>query len=124
MEPAGASLASSRLSGERSASLFGPRPPCVVDQDAPIRGRGQGEEVRPVLERCRGARGQAQKRLVHEGGRLKRVPRSFSPEVALRETPELLVHEGHEVVQGLSLSLAVAREKPGHFPLGHLLLAS
>jgi hypothetical protein len=44
--------------------------------------------------------GQAQVHLVHEGSRLQRVALALAAHVVMCETPQLFIHDRHELVSG------------------------
>ena len=55
-----------------------------------------GKEMRPVLNLA--SLDEAQEGFVDESGRLRRAVRSFVPKVALRQAPQLLVHDWRELI--------------------------
>ena len=71
----------------------------AIDQYLPHRSRRDPDEVPLVMPRRAGV-GQPQVDLVHERGRLKRLPRRLAAHVCGREPPQLVVHTGGEIVCG------------------------
>ena len=69
----------------------------ALDENLPHRSRGDADEVPLVVPRRAGAR-QPQIRLVHERGRLQRLPRPLAPHVGGREAAQLVIDPRREVM--------------------------
>jgi hypothetical protein len=96
----------------------------VVHKDLTHCPRGNGDEMRPVLQLNRLASCQSDVRLVDEGRALQGVIRSFGLELVVSETPQLLVHQGHESAEGFFIALRPLLQKLGHLTgliFGHAL---
>jgi hypothetical protein len=88
----------------------------VVDQDAPHRGRGYGEEVSAVPDRLRRALVQAKKRFMNQRSRLQQVTGPFVSEIALGEAAKLPVHDRHQFIAGRLVAATPAFEETRNVP--------
>ncbi len=82
-----------------------------VHQDAPHQLRGHGEEVRAVLPPHAARIDQAQIGLVDERRGLQRVAGTLSRHVAMREPVEFVVHQRHQPIQRLLVSLIPGQQQ-------------
>ena len=85
----------------------------VIDQDAPHQPGGHREEVGAVLPFHLADVDQAQVRLVDERGRLERVPGALPAHLPVRETAQLLVHQGNQLLEGRFVARAPGDEQTG-----------
>jgi hypothetical protein len=92
----------------------------MIDENAAHHAGGDAEKLRPVLPRGSILAGHPQVRLMYERRRLKRMTRPFASQVGRRPFSQLGVHEGHEAVGSLRVSLAPRPQKPGDTGLVHL----
>jgi hypothetical protein len=87
----------------------------VVHQDAPHDASGDGKEVRAIVP-CHLFRiDQTEIRLVDERRGLQAVIRTLVPDVSLRDSMELCVHERNQSLQGILVALSPFDKQPGDF---------
>jgi hypothetical protein len=86
----------------------------VLEQHAPHRGRGDGEEVTLALPRLLALVDHAQPRLVHERGRLQRVRAALPLEMARGEPAQLSLHGGDELGQEGAVPRAQLSQETRH----------
>ena len=79
----------------------------MIDEDAPHRAGGDGEEVTTVLPGHVGL-GEAQEGFVDERGRLQRVRRPLAAHVAARQAVQLRVDERRQLGEGVVVAAAPA----------------
>ena len=101
-------------------------PPGMVHQDAAHGLGGHPEELGPVLPARLALVDQPQVGLVDEGGGLQGVAGVLAPEVALGLAVQLVVDDGHELVQGGGVTTAPGLEQTRHVVPGgrHTMPAS
>jgi hypothetical protein len=96
-----------------SATLVGPSPTCVIDEDLPHEGGGDTIEVRSARERCAACIHEPQVDLMDESCRLYREPWRFAAELTACHAPQLVVHKRDEAVERPIVSLAPGQEQAG-----------
>jgi hypothetical protein len=84
-----------------------------VDQNPPHDPGAHSEKMRAVLPLQLADLRQAKIRLVHEGGRLKRVAGALLPHVVGSQPPELFVDERRQAVQGRTIAAAPRAKQRG-----------
>ncbi len=97
---------------EVAAALAGALLSRVIDEHAPHRLRGEGEEVMAIVDDV-GAVHEAQIRLVDERGRLQRVLPGFAAHVASRQLMKLRVQGAHDAVRGVGVAAAHTSKQRG-----------
>ena len=78
----------------------------IVDQDAPHRARRNREELTAVDPLCARLSRETQIRLMHHGGRGKRMTARFNAELPMRYPLELAIDQRHETVHRLRSAAA------------------
>jgi len=89
----------------------------MVDEHAPNRLGGKGEEVCPPAPLDLSLVHHAKIRFVNEGRRLKGVIGPLVPEVTLSQSAQLIVHQRKESIRGRSIPLAGILEHSREFSL-------
>ena len=95
-----------------TASFLRRAPTSVVDEDPAHGLRGHPEEVRTTLEAHRGMSGEAEKRLVHQGGRAEGVVRALVAKLTRGELAQFRVYQWHQPVQALGVPTGHPAENP------------
>lgn len=108
-----AALVERHLNG-RTAALGRLMPPGIVHQNAPHLLCGHPEELGPVLPVRLALIDEPQVSLVHQGSCLEGVSRALALEVALGLAVQLLVDDGHQLVERGRVSAAPCLEQIGH----------
>ena len=77
--------------------------PRALDQDLAHQARRDAEEVRPVARSC-GTASEAQPCFVHESRRIECLTGPFAAHLRVRDSPQLLVDEGQQRIDGAFLT--------------------
>src|SRR6516165_11695311 len=89
--------------------------PGLLDEDAPHRLGGGGEEVATILPgRAVRVADQPEVGLVDQRCRLEGLSRRLAGEPGLGEPPELLIDDGHQLAGALRLTPADRLQEPSH----------
>ena len=99
---------------QAAAVLAGGAPARVVGQDAPHHLRGDAEEVGAVLPVDVALADQAQERFVDEVVSLERLAGALVVEVPPGQAAQLVVDQGHELVERLVVAAAPLGEEQRH----------
>jgi hypothetical protein len=84
----------------------------VIDEDLPHQPGCHRKEVRSAFQRQAVHIHESQVDLVYERRRLQDVSRRFSPEMAARYAPQLVVHQRNQAVERGRVSLAPGQKEP------------
>ena len=101
-----------------AAALLRARTVGVVDQNLAHRPGRDGEKMGAVLPLRIGLVGQAQISLIDQRGRLQGVIRAFSRHIMMRETPQIFVNEGRELIERAPVSVPRIGQQLGYFLRG------
>jgi hypothetical protein len=90
----------------------------VVDEHASHQARGDAHEVRAILPLNVTGAGEAEKRFVHERGRLERVAFPLAPHAAARQSPQLGFNQRHELAERAVVAVAPRSQQLRDGPRG------
>lgn len=84
----------------------------TINQDTPHAFGRSGEKLRAILPKRLRVPSESQPRLMHERGRLQRLPRGFARHFRRRELAQFVIHERQNLIGRLRVARPGALEQP------------
>jgi hypothetical protein len=99
----------------RAAALIAEACLGVIDEHAPHHGGGHAQEVKAALPMAGVLVHHAHERFVNQSGGLQRMLEALAFEVPAGDATQFVVHEGHQRIERLAVTVVQFAQKPRDF---------